>query len=87
MGVIDGLQRTDWARVLWTLLILVPVIDKEVFASIPGLRAITPGVEPFYWLDLSWTERARLVALIAVPYVDGEILELGGVDMHVWVED
>lgn len=87
MGFVDGLRRTDWVRVVWTILILVPYIDKEILASIPGVRAITPGVEPFYWLELSWTERLRLGAVIVVPVVDGEVLELGGVDLHDWIED
>lgn len=87
MGLLDGLRKTDWVRVVWTILILIPFVDKEVFASIPILREITPGTPEFYWLEMNWSERIRLIFLIVVPYVDGEVLELGGVDLETWVMD
>jgi len=87
MGFIDSLKQFDWVGFIWALLILIPYVDKEVVALIPGLRQVTPGVRPIYVLDLSWSERGRLLALLLVPYVDGELIELGGVEIEDVIAD
>lgn len=87
MGVIDGLRETNYVRLAWTILIFVPYIDKEIAGAIPIVRDIVPGTPEFRWLEMSWTERLRLAIFIVAPVLDGELVELGGVDLETWVYD
>lgn len=75
MGFIDAVRSLTFSRVFSTIMIVLPVLDQEVLGAIPILRDHLP-VPTIPVLDLSWTERARWVVLLVIPYVDGEIIEL-----------
>lgn len=76
MGFLDTVQAIKLRRIILAVLFLIPYLDTEVLAAIPLVREL-PGVDAVYWLELTWTERGRLILLIAVPYVlDGELIEL-----------
>jgi hypothetical protein len=76
VGFVETARSIEVRRIVLAALFLIPYLDTEVLAAIPGVRQL-PGVDAVYWLELSWTERGRLVLLIVVPYaLDGELIEL-----------
>jgi hypothetical protein len=87
MGVLDALRAIDPRRAWLIVIAFIPYVDQETLGVIPGLRDLIPFVDPIYVTELDWSERARLLGFIVVPYVDGEILELLGVDMMTLIED
>lgn len=87
MGFIDAARSISWKRVWYVILALIPYVDLETIGVVPLLRDITPYVDPIYVTKLSWTERGRLVALILVPVVDGEVLALFGIELEEVISD
>ena len=86
MGFLDVVRQINW-RTVWNIVIaFIPYVDAEILGIIPVLREILP-VTPIRVLELSWTERGRLLVLIVIPIVDGEILELLGVDIRDVIAD
>lgn len=88
MAIIESIRQFDYTNVWLIILGIVPYVDHETVALVPGLRDIVPTVEPIYITQLSWTERGRLAAFIVVPVVDGEWLQLlFGVDVRDVIAD
>lgn len=76
MGFLDAVRSIQW-QTIWLIIIgFIPYVDQETIGVVPILRDIVPFAEPIYLLELSWTERGRLVVLILVPIVDGEWIQL-----------
>jgi len=87
MAFVDIVRSINWRTVTLIILAIIPYVDQETVGPIPVLRDIIPGIDPIYVLDLTWTERGRLLVLIVIPYVDGEILELLGADINEVIAD
>jgi len=75
MGYIETGRSIQWHRVWWVIIAFIPYVDNEIIGIIPGLRDALP-VEPIYVLDKSKTELLRLLVLIVIPILDGEIIRL-----------
>jgi len=86
MGFINAVKSIDPRKVFLVIIAFIPYVDTEIIGVIPILRDLLP-VDSIPVLDLSWTERLRLAILIVIPYLDGEILELIGVDIKTLYRD
>lgn len=82
MGFKDAIGGIDWGTVGLIIIAFIPYVDSETIGVVPGLRDLFPFVEPIPVTDLSWTERLRLGVLILIPVVDGEILQILGVEIE-----
>lgn len=87
MTFLDALRSIDRRTVWLVVLAVLPYVDQETLGVIPFLRDVVPGVDPIYTLQLDWSERGRLLVFILVPVLDGEILELLGVDLQEAISD
>jgi len=87
MGFIDAIRRVDTNTIGLLIFAVIPYVDTDIAGVIPFVRDVIPWVEPIYWLDLSWTERGRLAILWVIPYVDGEVFQLLGLDVNEVIAD
>lgn len=88
MSYIQTIKRFRWDRALLIVIAFIPYVDSEILGVIPLLRDVLPGIDPIYVTRKSWTELARLILLIVVPVIDGEIIKLlTGQDVNQVIAD
>jgi hypothetical protein len=87
MGFLESIRKIDRETVVLVIYALIPYVDTEIMGSIPLVRDVMPFVEPIYLSTLSWSELLRLGVLVVIPYVDGEVLELFGLDVREVIRD
>lgn len=75
MGFIDTIKDFRWDQAFLIVIAFIPYVDTEIIGIIPGLRDILP-VENIHITRKSRTELLRLVVLIIIPILDGEIIQL-----------
>jgi len=87
MAFIEALRRINLNTIALFIFALIPYLDTDIVGVIPVLRDVLPWVEPIYYWELSWTERGRLAILWIVPYVDGEVFQLLGLEVNEVISD